>query len=243
MAPLKVLVVEDEMILAADLCRMLRQMGYEVLDPCIGYTEAVQALDEEQPELALLDIQLGGQKDGVDLAAHIRKHHDMPVIFLTSHSDRSTVDRAVSVAPNGYLVKPVDEDSLFTAIESAVANFRQGPAEAVAPTPAKSISDSIFVKVDRYFVKIKIEDILYLKSDRNYIDVVTERKTYAVRSSFTELLEGLNTDTFTRIHKSYFVNVDKIDAVNHASIQVGEHEIPMGRNYREDVYALMKRFS
>lgn len=243
----KVLIVEDEMVLAMDLHSMLLAMGYDALEPVIGYTEALEVLEDEQPDLALLDISLGGQKDGIDLAQHIREHYHMPLIFTTSHADAATVERAVSVQPNGYLVKPFEQENLFTAIESAMANFgaaASGQATTAAQsTEQKVLADSIFVRTDRLFVKVKTADILWLKSDKNYLDVVTAEKTYVVRSSFDELLSGIGNDFFVRVHKSYFVNLHKVDAINHAFLQIGDAEVPLSRNYRDEVYQLLKRFS
>ena len=102
MEKIRILVVEDEIVVAIALVEMLEDLGYEVLDNAIGYSEAVEVLERDAPDLALLDITLGGAKSGIDLAQLIRERYEMPIIFLTSHHDKETVQRAMAVTPNGY---------------------------------------------------------------------------------------------------------------------------------------------
>lgn len=117
MGKVKIQVVEDEIVIADNICTILEKLGYDVLEPVINYSEAITQLEEERPDLCLLDIQLAGNKDGIDLAWKIKEDFNIPFIFLTSNADPRTVGRAKELAPPAYLVKPFNKDDLYTSIE------------------------------------------------------------------------------------------------------------------------------
>lgn len=243
MEPFKILIVEDESLVSMDMVDMLQNLGYDVLPTAITYDEAVQVLSEHTPDLALLDINLGGTKTGVDLARYIRSNYNLPFIFITSHSDKATVASATSTQPNGYIVKPFQSEDLFTSIETALASWT-GKANAAydkLPTTGKLLDDCLFVKTDRNFVKVKIAEILYLQSDQNYLYIVTEKGKHIVRSSFKEFLENLPKEQFLQVHKSYIINLGKIESFSHTEVVVKDAEIPLSRNYKDELFERINR--
>ena len=149
---LRILIVEDEAVIAQHLRKLLEIIGYEVVGRATGYTRALELLVAEKPDLVLLDIVLNGSKDGVDVAHLIRASYpDIPYIFLTSHADPKTVERATAAKPYGYLVKPFEREDVFTAIEVAMANVRQAKQEVAS---ANAASAAIFVKDKDVFCKV-----------------------------------------------------------------------------------------
>lgn len=119
---LKVLVVEDEALIADDLRRTLTRLGYEVPVTVASGADAIASTERYRPSLVLMDIKLKGAMDGVDAAERIKHEYDVPVIFLTAHSDDATLARAKVVSPQGYLVKPFGERELRGAIEVGLHN-------------------------------------------------------------------------------------------------------------------------
>jgi PAS domain S-box-containing protein len=120
MAEARIMVVEDESIVALDIKRNLQSLGYEVSALALSGEEAIRQATETQPDLILMDIRLKGAMDGVEAAEHIRGRFDIPVVFLTSYSDTRTVERAKITGPFGYLLKPFEERELHIAIEMAL---------------------------------------------------------------------------------------------------------------------------
>jgi DNA-binding LytR/AlgR family response regulator len=123
MSKTRILVVEDESIVAKDIQRTLEKLGYEVPATASSADSAFQKLEEVEPDLVFLDIKLKGEQDGVHIAEHIKDRYDIPVIFLTSFVDQDTIDRAKVTEPYGYLVKPFNEGDLKTTIEMALFKF------------------------------------------------------------------------------------------------------------------------
>lgn len=236
MEKVKILVVEDEIVIADNICTILEKLGYEVLEPVINYSEAIEQLESEKPDLALLDIQLAGSKDGIDLAWKIKEDYNIPFIFLTSNADPRTVGRAKELAPPAYLVKPFNRDDLYTSIEMALHNF----SAKAHPKSDQSednviIKDSFFIKDKNLYHKVKFSDILFIKSEHVYVELYTQsKKKHLIRSTMNDFVESLPKNFF-RTHRSYTVNLDYLDTINSRYVIIHNSEIPIGKNYRDDL--------
>ncbi len=128
---MRILIVEDEAIIAADLRELLEELGYEVGGTVASVHDAERELEREEYDLILVDIVLAGERDGIDLAHLVRRRFGLPLVFLTSHADPSTVRRARAVTPEGYLVKPFAKQDVFAAVEMALARASDSAPDAV----------------------------------------------------------------------------------------------------------------
>ena len=238
----KIGIVEDEFLIAEQISDALIKLGYEALEPVGNYTAALEMIADEKPDLVLLDIQLSGKKDGIDVALKLREGDDIPFIFLTANSDAATLDRAKKVNPPAYLVKPFKTEDLYTAIEICLSNYARAKTHPKTSEENRNylVKDSVFFKQDNYFHKVKLNDILYVESDKNYIYIHTPEKKLWVRGSFTEFFEIVNTANFIRVHKGFVVNTDKITAINSDKVLLETVEIPVGKSYRDELLAQLK---
>ncbi|WP_298503338.1 response regulator [uncultured Maribacter sp.] len=246
--PIKILIVEDNVIIADDMQSMLEEIGYEIVDNVIVYEQAVEVLKTQQVDLVLIDIILASDKTGIDLGKHIRDNYDIPFIFVTSNSDRATVENAKTVKPNGDLVKPFEQQDLYTSIEIALSNFTYGAggktsenADASDDSPMSNsiLKDSIFVKKQHLYYRIQFGDIQFIKADNVYLEVNTVDKKFLVRSPLKDYLEKLPKNKFYRAHKSYIVNVDHIDAINSKDIMINNNLIPISKDFKEFIISAM----
>lgn len=235
--PIKVGIVEDEVIIADNIYGLLQEMGYSPCEPCSSYDETVRLLNSEKPDVMLLDINLTRGKSGIDVAEYIRKNIHIPFIFLTANSDRNTLDKAKTTKPNAYLVKPFQKADLYAAIELATYNFTTQKDELPQQSKADSFEDKgyLFIKDGNYFYKVKTEDILYLSSDHVYLTIHTTERKYLVRGSMQEYLSKLSPERFVRIHRSYAVNVDKVNKINSVYIELNGEKLPMSRTHRDNL--------
>jgi len=119
----KILIVEDQLIIAMDLKLTLEGLGYEVIGIAGTAEECFNFFEKEKPQLVLMDIMLSGNVDGISAAEGIHKQFDVPIIYLTAHSDDRSLSRANLTGPYGYIVKPIDERDLYTSIEIALHRF------------------------------------------------------------------------------------------------------------------------
>ncbi len=124
MAQEKILIVDDEVVVAEDIRRQLRSLGYSVVGMVASGAEAVHLAGEYRPDLILMDIKLKGQIDGIDAARAIQSQHGIPVIYLTAFSDEETLERARHTLPLAYLIKPFVSSDLRAALELALFRHR-----------------------------------------------------------------------------------------------------------------------
>jgi PAS domain S-box-containing protein len=116
----RILVVEDESVVAMDIAATLRRLGYDVVDTVLSGAEAIEAAKILRPDLILMDIRIKGEMDGIEAAAEIHRTRQVPIVFLTAHADLDTIERSKGAAPYGYVLKPFDERLLHRTIEIAL---------------------------------------------------------------------------------------------------------------------------
>ena len=131
MAEIRVLIIEDEPLIAEDIATCLNGMDYAVAGIAYDSEKAVDMLLSRKPDLVILDIQLKGMRNGIEIAALIRDKYHIPFIYLTSYSDLATLEEAKKTLPYGYIVKPFSEKDLLSALEIALYRFRHESQGAI----------------------------------------------------------------------------------------------------------------
>ncbi|MCB0480007.1 MAG: response regulator [Flavobacteriales bacterium] len=229
----KVLVVEDEMIIADDLCNMISAKGYDCVGIARSYEEALMSISNKNPDLILLDIMLNSEKSGIDLAKKINETSQIPFIFLTSHSDSKTLEEAIETHPAGYLVKPIDEDDLNTTMALAI---KSGEAQPVS-TKAQKDPEFIFLKDGQFHFKLNLSDVFWVKSIGNYVQIKTsDPKSKIIRMPLKTIMEVLPSASFMRVHKSYIINLNHLDAIGTSVVKISNGaEIPLGKTYSSEL--------
>ncbi len=120
----KILIVEDEQIIAIDLSRRLERFGYNVVGSAVSGEEAIKLAKKHSPDIILMDIMLSGHIDGIEAASIIKDELSIPVIFLTAYSDQGTIQRAKTAEPSGYIIKPFKDKELYTTIDISLYKYR-----------------------------------------------------------------------------------------------------------------------
>lgn len=240
---IKVLVVEDEILLALDLSAMLSGMHFEVVDTVSTVDDALEVLRNKDIDIVLVDIVLKGDKDGVELATVIRDRHHLPFIFLSSHYDTELIERVKGVHPAGYLLKPSNQREVKIAIELALANFNT-PANNERTLPNKQqelqINDSLFLKKDQHFQRVTLDDILLLEADNNYTRIYSTTDQFLYSTVLKKMEEKLPASQFLRVHRSYVVNIQRITGFEGNMLFIDDKRIPVSKQYREQVFRLFK---
>jgi len=219
----KILVVEDERIVAEDIVANLEDMGHIGTGIAADFNSAITHVRNSQPDLVLLDIRLQGERDGVELAQELVDRFKLPVIYLSSNSDSKTLQRAFQTSPQAFLTKPFNKNDLAVAIELAVHNAGKPMAEL------NVIDNAIFVrKSDRYH-KVRFQDILYIRSEGSYSKLVTLRETHTLSINSAKFLEMVPSRIFQRVHRSYIVNLSNVDSYNSSWAFVGPEQVPISK--------------
>lgn len=362
------------MIVAKDLQRILKKLGYETTDPFSAGRKALEQLEFLRPDFILLDINLKGDMDGIQLAQHVLQDYGIPFIFITAFSDKNTLNRAKTVEPYGYIIKPFSEDDIRTSIElalykhakdiehrsksntfaDALDNIEQGiiitdalrkiifinraaesltgaiktevtgtdiasaiklfdensknsfmqlfepdekdggnknralpvslgngngtvkimvnafpvktstqrnsgtalvlttgsNAPAAEGNTEKNLmnflenvysSSGFFIKKDTKFVRVNYRDILFVEAMDNYVILkITGGEQYVIHSSMKDVEARVPQLTFARVHRSYIVQLEKIQSIEENILVVEGHRIPIGKSYKD---TLMERLN
>jgi DNA-binding LytR/AlgR family response regulator len=243
MQKIKIGVVEDEIIIADRICSTLLKLGYAVTNPVVSFNRAVKMMEEEKPDLFLLDIELAGQKDGIELAQYIKHHYPVPFIFLTANSDKETIARAAKVQPYAYLVKPFTAEELFASIEIALSTFndRQAAEKNPVTASAETSKDYIFIKDGSMFHKVYFSNIIYIESEENYVALhTTDSRKLMTRSTFNDFLKQFETHNFFRTHRSFSINPSFVEGVDQAYVLMkGGAKVPFSRGQKEELMKVL----
>jgi DNA-binding LytR/AlgR family response regulator len=244
-----ILIVEDEGIVALALEDTLQLEGYHVCGIADNGKEALRIAEKEAIDLVLLDIHIKGDWDGIETARHLTALRDIPFIYLTAFSDSETLERAKGTAPAAYLIKPYQPRNLLIAIDLALHNFafhRSSSAPVVSISgniqaseitekePVLCFNDAIFIKQNYKFSKVNLNDIYYLEAENNHTHIITKDKNFIVRYPLNIVMDKFDRQYFIRVHRSYAINMGHLDTFNNHSIFLKEHEIPLGRNYKDE---------
>ncbi|WP_242926658.1 LytR/AlgR family response regulator transcription factor [Pontibacter vulgaris] len=250
----KILISEDEIIIAEDLAASLEELGYQTCAIDTG-EDTIDMIRETQPDLVLLDINLRGKADGIEIGSRIKAEFGIPFIYLTAYADKATIDRAKKTEPDGFLVKPFDDKNLRSAIEIALykhdSHRLEGKDPEENPQPNNHnnhngnhkdevATDYIFVKVKHRIIKVHYNEILWVEAYDNYSFIVTADQKYLVSSTLKDMESKLPPQNFVRVHRSYIANLDKIEALEENSVVFSKGDIPIGKSYKK---TLMSRFN
>jgi len=237
---IKILVVEDEMIIAAKISMQLTSLGYEVTGILPRGEQAVQQVKENKPDIILLDINLKGQLDGIETALQIQQFAQIPIIYLTANSDEATFNRAKPTKPYAFISKPFKQLDLQRAIELTISRMAENAAGINSENTTGDeqpfiLSDRIFVRYKEKMIKIMLADILYMEADRNYSRIFTNSREYVLSIPLKNIEEKMSMQLFMRIHRSYLINITHVEEVFENHVMLAQKNVPLGTGMREQL--------
>ncbi len=222
---LRIYIVEDEPLIAETAKMSLEDHGIKVLGISEDYDDALVNIQARQANMVLLDINIEGEKDGVDLAITLEKL-SIPYLFLTSQTDPSTLARVKETKPLGFIVKPFTESGLLSNIELAWHQISLGKEEY------------IIIRHEGERIKLNQASILFLRAFDNYCYVVTSKKEYLIPHTLKSTTAKLNAEIFRKSHRSYVINISKVKGIKSDAVIVEDKEVPLSDTYKKDIEML-----
>ena len=232
---LKILVVEDEYITANAIRDALTSYGHKVIGIARDAIDAIEILDSNAVDIAILDINIQGTKDGIWLGNKIARDYNIPFIFLTAYGDQASIENAIKTKPAGYLTKPFKKADIHSAISLAIQNTNDSNQLSPKSTGDTLIPDTVYVKGRNGYIKLVFKDILYIKSDLKYVDLHTNDKTHSLRYNLHEIAEKLPKNLFLKVHRSYIVNKTKVDSIGPSYLEIKGSKIPISATKKEEI--------
>jgi DNA-binding LytR/AlgR family response regulator len=238
MRTLKCIIVDDEPLAIEILESYIAKIDQlEIAGTFRNAVSAFTFLQSNAVDLIFLDIQMP-KLTGIDFLKTLK---DPPkVIFTTAFRDYAVDGFELEVVD--YLLKPIP----FERFLKAVAKVMHTPAAVSTPLPAKpeiATEDFVYFKVDKKMVKTRMSEILFIESIKDYVKVRTVEKDIITQQKISYLEESLPKELFLRVHRSFIVNVSKVDAYSATDIELGKHQVPIGRNYKNDVGKVLSKYS
>ncbi|MBS1650717.1 MAG: response regulator [Bacteroidetes bacterium] len=215
----KLLIVEDEILIAEDIKDALIGFGYTSIDMAHSYNDAIKKIESFKPNIVLLDIRMQEKNDGLKIAEVIKSRYQIPHIFITSHSDIEMVKQVVNTAPAGYITKPFKKTDLFASINMALSKNEK---------TEKKISFKDGYKT----IVIQISKINFIKSDGNYVDITyNQNQKLTCRRTLESILIELSDECFFKINKSSIINLKYVTSYNSKYVFLDKDSFAISRNY------------
>ncbi len=242
---IRILIVEDEFMISEDIAMRLLDFGYSVAGIAPSGAKALEILEKEHVDLALLDVNIQGKMDGIELSKIINQKYMIPFIFLTSLANKAVVDRAKESQPSAYILKPFNDRQVQISIELALKNYSEGrktenPGTEIAYRQLENlvlpIKKSLFIKKDTHFERVNFEDILFLVSEAGYTTIHTKNNKYLYSSIIKIFEDKLPSQIFKRVHRSYIININNVTGFDGNCVYIGEVIIPVSRPFRDDLF-------
>ena len=238
MKKIRVLIVEDNAMVSEAIAITLQKHSLHAVQACETGEDAVRYFQENEVDLVLMDIVLGGAMDGISAAQLMRTIRIVPIIYLTDHIDEKNVERAKNTYPANYLSKPYNEAELVRAIELAFNNAQEA---ARRPGSRSHADEDVFLRTDnQQFVRIDYKEVLYLQAARSYCKIVTDKTSYTLCSSMNQIHEKFDNSDFIRVHRSYVVNTKRITRLDGNVIYFDDKKVDMGKEFRENLMGALK---
>lgn len=245
-SPTRILIVEDEFPVALDIETRLTKMGFISVGTTDNFEGAIAKAAVEKPDIVMMDIQISGDKTGIDTARVIWETFEIPVIYLTGMNDPETTEEAMNTRPMGYILKPFrDEDirnQVYIALQqkAVLDDLRKrvkGYEEVMSSISKDQVKDEIlFVKDNKQIQKIAMKNITYLEAMDNYTLIYTAGDKYIVNGFLKDVIGRIMSPGLVRIHRSYAVVKDHIDRIEENTVVIGDRILPVSRSYRDDFY-------
>lgn len=245
----EILIVENDLLVAEDTAMRIQNLGYKLSGMAASAEEAFAILEKSHPDIILMDIDIDGDLDGVQLAAAINEKRTTPIIYLTDLNDPRTLNRTQNLYPALFMNKPFNDQMLSYHIELVISKWLGDKSSS----NFEGLADALFVRdIGPYAKRVKIlfDDIYYIRAARAYCEIyvldkekTTDKKLalkkYEPSSSMSEVMKVLSS-SFMQVHRSYVINLKYIDGLYEDDIMLGDTSIPLGRSFKSEVKKRLK---
>ncbi len=225
----KILIVEDEILVATDIEESLESLGYSVQNIVDTGEKAIAEVERNLPDLVLMDINLKSEMTGIEAARSITKKHNVPIIYLTANADIATVNKAKIALPYGYIIKPFTDKDLQTNIEIAIFKFGNDLKLKFESEQFNTFFDlkdhtknQIIVHANQGLEKINIDDVYFIEKDNDQTIIHLFDEEVTTKKPFAELIELFPKKDFTQVNGQFVINRSRVFAVKFPEVIIAD---------------------
>ncbi len=232
---MNVLIIEDNKEDAQQLKEIIYDLGVAEVAVATSFDETIQLNQQQQFDFYFIDIDLGETKTGFDVAQRLReKSKKAPIVFITAYFSSRNYNLAKACMPNQFLDKPISKLKIKQALELSLL---KQPHQKITDRSEKFL----YTKVGKMIRKIKFADILWVEVDGRYSKVIARQREYHISMHLKSLMEYLPQEQFLRIHQSYVINKEQIEALSLVDnyILLNDQRLPIGRMFKNAVKGVL----
>jgi DNA-binding LytR/AlgR family response regulator len=199
----------------------------------------------ESPDIILVDINLVGKMDGIELVSHLKDKIQLPVVYITANSDTATYERARKTNPHAFLVKPFTHANLLAAMDLALYHFSTESTPTLIerhvaneyPDGQFMVNQCLFVRTNGKYKKVCGSDLLFVEAAGSYVHIQTRTERHTLSQNLTHFQKKTPLPNLVRIHRSYIVNVDHVDSFEESYVFIQNHKLPLSDNFKTEFLA------
>jgi DNA-binding LytR/AlgR family response regulator len=226
----KIIIVENDIPVAAKLSLQLNQLGYNITGIFSRAKDALHFIEQEFPDLILLDDQLKGELNGIESQRSNHGNTSSPIIYFNK-ANTGIIDKII---PDTVTKR---KKRIKREIKKSLENLQKIAGKASVQKKVHYIlKDRIFIRNRDKMLKLSLDDIRYIEADRNYCKVFTKDRSYLLVTTLKEVDEKLSDDRFLRIHRSYIANISHIDEIGGNHVVISSHSLPLSKNVRPELF-------
>lgn len=238
---LKVLIVEDDFSFALELQMLIEELGYTCSGIVDDSEKALALIANKKPDIILMDIDINGEKSGLELAEDL-KDYSLPVLFISSSDNQATHSKAKEIGMIGFLVKPLSKITLLTILDLFFNQIEQQRKNRQLDIGV--FDQSLLIKRGGLYHKVDIDNIIHISSDMEYATIFTTQGKFMFRESLKKLEARLDKNKFFRSHQSHIINftyLKSIQSKESVAIMSDETQVPISRRNRTILEGYWKR--
>lgn len=230
----KILVVEDDVLVRDQIVDILEQAGYEIAGSVSSGAEAITNFQRQPSDIVIMDYHLKGALNGVETIRELQKSADFRLVYVTSDLSDAVFEAAKATKPNQFLEKPIYERTVLRAVDLSLSQ------DLVLKNPP----DFVFYPQGQHHIKLVIKDILYMSAEGSRTVVFSEMQgdiqRVSISISSNHVFEQMRSPFIIRIHKSHYVNINKVQRTENKNLlYVGNIRLPVSKTYQEAVLAAL----
>jgi len=225
----KILIVEDEILVATDIEESLESLGYEIQNAVATGQDAIDEVAKSLPDLILMDINLKGEMTGIDAATVISQKHNVPIIYLTANADLSTINQAKVALPYGYIIKPFTDKDLQTNIEIALFKFENDMKLKMESEQFNTFFDlkdhdknQIIIHGTKGLEKINIDQVYFLEEINKQTTIHLFDEEVVTDKSLDDMISFFPKNLFIQVSDNYVINASKVFVVKHPEVIIAD---------------------
>ena len=244
---IQILIVDNEITLSSQISSQLNQIKYQLIGTVPNLKEALHFLRKQAVDIILIELKTPLENNWLKLGLEIKNSFNLPFIIMASESNQSSINKAIKLNPTAILLKPLIKQQIEIAIDIAVENFHK-PIFKIEKlnkslgkkTNMMSLKNCLFLKRNNLLERVDFDDILWLKAESNYTIIHTLKGEFIYATVLKIFEEKLPTDQFMRVHRSYIINLEKIDGFEGKMVIIKNKYIPITNRARIKVFDMLQ---